>query len=266
MDSLGCCPLNPDRTFMRTLQTLSILSILTLAHGCADAEFAGDNAQAARKTSDPPKKTVIPTPPPGDNVIPGVSTDDANKTACVRGTTPKSFNFSIDHHKDTVSGKRDNMPQSDVAWSAVQRFNVSEIVGDILPVTSFGLDDVAFIVKETDQFAANGRDISIPEHALIIKDGNNAEGASGRIDAKGNTVYRYKGQAVNIGTNSQSLASALNQISNMGIQPINHNQIKISEMRAKGFVDANGNVAFKVVHVAHGFGFIRMDYTLQPCQ
>jgi hypothetical protein len=158
------------------------------------------------------------------------------------------------------------MPQSDVAWSAVQRFNVSEIAGDTLPVTSFGLDDVAFIVKEADQFSANGRNIEIPEHALIIKDGNNAAGASGQIDAKGSTVYRYKGQQVTIGTSSQTLASALNKISGMGIQPINHNQIKISDMRAKGFVDASGNVAFKVVHVAHGYGHLNMVYTVQPCQ
>jgi hypothetical protein len=37
-------------------------------------------------------------------------------------------------------------------------------------------------------------------------------------------------------------------------------------MRAKGFVDASGNVAFKVVHVAHGYGHLNMVYTVQPCQ
>lgn len=254
---------------MKKLVAISLLSFMTLTQSCADAEFASNNAEAVRQTIKPP-----PTDPSTDQV-PGnpetddqtnINTDGGNKTACVRGTTPKAFNFSIPHHKDTVSGKKDPMPQSDVAWSPVQKFNVSEIAGDILPVTSFGLDDVAFIVKEADQFPANGRNIEIPEHALIIKDGNNAEGASGRIDAKGSTVYRYKGQQVTIGTNSQSLASALNQISGMGIQPINHNQIKISDMRAKGFVDASGNVAFKVVHVAHGFGHLNMVYTVQPCQ
>jgi hypothetical protein len=248
---------------------LTLAPFLVLMHSCSDAEFAGNNAQGVRQTIKrppvgPPTDQVPGNPQTDDQT--GLNTDGANKTACVRGTTPKAFNFSIKHHKDTVSGKKDPMPQSDVAWSEVQKFNVSEIAGDILPVTAFGLDDVAFIVKETDQFAANGRNIEIPEHALIIKDGNNAAGASGRIDAKGNTVYRFKGQQVTIGTNSQSLASALNQISAMGIQPINHNQIKISEMRAKGFVDASGNVAFKVVHVAHGYGHLNMVYTVQPCQ
>jgi hypothetical protein len=248
---------------------ICLLPLLALTHGCADAEFASNNAQAVRQTikpppTDPSTDQVPGNPETGDQ--PGTSTDGGNKTACVRDTTPKEFDFTIPHHKDTVSGKKNPMPQSDVAWSAVQKFNVSEIAGDILPVKSFGLDDVAFIVKEADQFAANGRNIEIPEHALIIKDGNNVEGASGRIDAQGSTVYRYKGQQVTIGTNSQSLASALNQISAMGIQPINHNQIKISDMRAKGFVDASGNVAFKVVHVAHGFGHLKMIYTLQPCK
>ena len=259
----------PEIIRMKKLYIFTLLPLLALTHGCADAEFASNNALAVRQTIKPPPVDPPPLDPPlqgPGNPETGINTDGGNKTACVRGTTPKAFNFSIPHHKDTVSGKKDPMPQSDVAWSAVQKFNVSEIAGDILPVTSFGLDDVAFIVKEADQFPANGRNIEIPEHALIIKDGNNAAGASGKIDAKGSTVYRYKGQQVTIGTNSQNLASALNQISAMGIQPINHNQIKISDMRAKGFVDASGNVAFKVVHVAHGFGHLNMVYTVQPCQ
>lgn len=209
---------------------------------------------------------VVTNPAGSASCSASVVVDSPNKAACVKSSTPKRFNFSIAQHKDTVSGKRENMPQRDVDWSPVQRFNVSEVSGNTLPVTTFGLDDVAFIVKETDKFAPNGRDITIPDHAMIIKDGNNAAGASGQIDAKANTIYRYKGKAVTIGTNSQSLASALNKIAGMGIQPINHNQIKISDMRARGFVDASGNVAFRVVHVAHGIGFITMTYTLQPCQ
>jgi hypothetical protein len=209
---------------------------------------------------------VVTNPAGSGSCSASVVVDSPNKAACVHSSSSKGFNFSIAPHKDTVSGKRDNMPQSDVSWSPVQRFHVSEVSGNILPVTNFGLDDVAFIVKETDKFAPNERDITIPDHAMIIKDGSNAAGASGQIDSKANTIYRYKGKAVTIETNSQSLASALNKIVGMGIQPINHNQIKISDMRARGFVDASGNVAFRVVHVAHGIGFINMTYTLQPCQ
>lgn len=237
---------------------------IAASYGCGNSDFSGGNG-IIKKRVDPPK------PPPSPPEVtkpdtPGLNADNGGSIACVRGDSAKTFSFSIAHHKDTVSGKRDAMPQMDVAESAVQKFNVSLIAGDILPVGRFGLDDVAFIVKESDVFQARGRDIRIPDHALIIKDGNNVNGASGSVDAKGPTVYRYKAGQVTIGTNQQSLASALNRIAGMGITPINHNQIKISDMRAKGFVDANGDVTFKVIHVAHGFGFLKMDYTLQPCK
>lgn len=189
-----------------------------------------------------------------------------NTTACVRAAKPMVYDFSIARHKDSVTSYREQMPKSDVETSVLQRFNTADIAGDILPVTAFALDDVAFIVKESDNFPKNGRTITIPPHALIIKDGRLANGASGKIDSAGNTIYRYKDKSVTITSQKQNLADALNKIASMGITPINHNQIRISDLRARGFVDAGGNVTFKVVHVAHGHGFISMKYTLNPCQ
>lgn len=260
---------------MKTAVIFTVMTMFALSHGCAEADFSGANARATKdqiikKQPDPSTPDEVPPPnnvPPGTPETPIVSTDDGNKNkpACVRSKTAKPFSFSIDVHKDTVSGKRDPVREEDVSTSPVQRFNVSEISGDILPVSSFGLDDVAFIVKETDVFPSRGRVIDIPAHALVIKDGNHPNGASGYLDAKGVTYYRYKGQTVTIDTNKQYLHEALNRIAAMGIQPINHNQIKISDMKAKGFVDANGNVAFKVIHVTHGLGYLSMVYTLQPC-
>lgn len=203
-----------------------------------------------------------------DNKTAQCSADIApiNTTACVRATKPVVYDFSIARHKDSVTFYREQMPKSDVEISALQRFNTADIAGDILPVTAFALDDVAFIVKESDNFAKIGRTITIPAHALIIKDGSLANGAAGKIDSAGNTIYRYNDKSVTITSQKQNLADALNKIGGMGITPINHNQIKISDLRARGFIDANGNVTFKVVHIAHGHGFISMKYTLKPCQ
>ena len=259
----------PIPTFMHALLATSILSILALNYGCADAEFAGQNARSTRPPTKPPilgpPTDNVQPPGPNDNP-PGIITDGGNTVACTRAPGAISYDFSIPRHKDSVTSYSNNYPVSDVEQSSVVRFHVSNIVGDLLPVSAFGLDDVAFIVKETDQFSKIGRTITIPDHALIIKDGNNAAGASGRIDSARNTTYIYKGQQRVISSQKQDLATALNTIGSMGIQPINHNQIKISEMREKGFIDANGIVAFKVVHVAHGHGYLNMTYTLQPCK
>jgi hypothetical protein len=157
------------------------------------------------------------------------------------------------------------MPMSDIEESPVQRFNASSITGDVLPVTAFKLDDVAFIVKESDHFPKFGRTITIPAHALLIKDGSNIAGAEGRLDSPRATVYVYQGQQRSISPSSQSLSTALNTIAGMGITPIPHNHIRISDMRSRGFVDGSGNVAFKVIHVSHGYGFLNMMYKLDPC-
>lgn len=250
---------------MKPALYIMLMSLLAAFHGCSDAEFAGNN-QAVRSSKKPPplQPPVDKSPPTGDQTL--VVEDGGKITACVRGKDPVPFDFSIARHKDTVTFYKDVMPKSDVEQSPVQKFNASSIAGDLLPVTDFALDDVAFIVKESDQFQREGRTITIPDHALIIKDGLNPAGASGRIDSAQNTVYIYKGQRRTITSQKQNLADALNNIASMGISPIPHNQIKISQMREKGFIDANGDVAFKVVHVAHGHGFLRMKYTLQPCK
>jgi hypothetical protein len=259
-----------EHSSMKWVIVTSIFSLTVLAHGCADAEFAGNGAQAVRAPKKPPTLTPPITNDPtttngNDN---GLMTDDGGQVACVRAPNPLPFDFSIAWHRDQheSSSSWSHVERADVKESPVQRFHVSSISGDVLPVTEFSLDDVAFIVKETDQFAAIGRTINIPDHALIIKDGNNVHGASGAIDSEGLTSYNYRGQQVKINSASRDLAAALNTISAMGITPINHNEIKISDMREKGFIDAAGNVAFKVVHVAHGAGFINMKYTLQPCK
>lgn len=250
------------------IRIATILTLIALTHGCADAEFAaGNGSQGVRQTPTPKPPPVIDPPVTNTGDQTGTSTDGNNKTACVRAPGAVSFDFSIATHKDSVTHYNNNMPKIDIEESPVMRFNVAAIVGDVLPVSDFALDDVAFIVKETDQFPVKTtRTISIPDHALMIKDGNNPRGANGMIDSSRDTVYMFKGQSRTITRNKQDLATALNNISGMGISPINHNQIKISEMRDKGFVDGNGDVAFKVIHVSHGHGYIRMKYTLQPCK
>ena len=81
----------PEDTFMRKPVIFTLLPLLALIHGCADAEFASNNAQAVRQTIKPPPADPPPLDPPlqvPGNPETGINTDGGNKTACVRGTTP----------------------------------------------------------------------------------------------------------------------------------------------------------------------------------
>jgi len=238
-----------------------------LALSCSNQDFTGQSANAVAKQPPPPPKTpettstLNPPSPSGQ-----VTVNDGNTIACVRGSSPVRYSLSVSSHRDSARMNSTNLPQADILESQVIRFDSNAVVGNLLPVTSFGLDDVAFIVKETDQFTKNGRNINIPKHALLIKDGNNVNGAVGYIDSSVNTTYNFDGKSRTIGTAKQVLATALNTIAGMGITPLAHNQIKIADMRERGFIDAQGQVAFKLIHIAHGIGYINLELVVQPCK
>lgn len=163
------------------------------------------------------------------------------------------------------------MPSSDVAQSQVVRLDLNSIQGDVLPVTSFALDDIAIIVKENQNLATASRwvpstrtrNIIVPGDALMIYDGNDPEYASGSVDSGATTIYEFTNKSVTLpGGTSQSLRS----VYGLGVPLIAHNKILLSDLKARGFVDASNRIVFKVFHVAHGWGNVTLRFDLKPCQ
>jgi hypothetical protein len=214
-----------------------------------------------------PAPTPAPVPDPGPIVV------DPVQACSQRGTS--QFDLSVARHQDVEAGLRDRYhstyPISDAAASEVVRITLDDIAGNVLPVTTFGLDDIAIIVKESvsvenlvdwDELTKT-RDIYIPEHALLVFNGNDPNYASGSVDSGATTNYHFYDHTVVLpGGQSHSLRN----VYEMGVPLIAHNQVGLAELRDRGFVNDLGEVVFKVIHVSHGHGFVQLQFTLNPCQ
>lgn len=248
---------------MKNFKQLVILSstymlIVSLPSGCAETSFKSS------ATRPQPKKEAAEVTEAVAEAPVDAGDGSARITACTKSTTPVIFNLSVPRHRD--GGKGGSLPQAEVMESNVARFDMSSMEGSVLPVSKFGLDDIAFLVKETDTIAAiaSGRNITIPPYALLLYDGNNSNYAAGSVDSKLDTTYNFTGKpSVRIPGGSDM---SLQAVYNLGVPLIAHNKIKLDDLKAKGFVDSAGKIAFKLMHVAHGSGNVDLQLTLNPCQ
>ncbi|MBM3381591.1 MAG: hypothetical protein FJY29_04025 [Betaproteobacteria bacterium] len=254
--------------------------------GCSGSGFSGSgngNAVTSKKSANgeptakqttqakpaPEISKSTPTPAPTQAPTPTALPEVCSRTGAV------SLEANVPTHQDfdaqVTNRYGDGMPSSDVAQSQVIRLDLNNIKGDVLPVSSFGLDDIAIIVKENQDLSlaskwnatTRTRNIRVPSDALMIFDGNNPEYASGSVDSGATTIYEFTNKRVTIaGGTSQSLRS----VYELGAPLIAHNKIQLSELKARGFVDASNRIVFKVFHVAHGWGNVTLRFDLKPCQ
>ena len=254
------------------MQVLKAILVTCLLASCSDGEFSGAADKIAAKKAKPcdpktdslcgkPQTPNIPTPPTQNlEVDNGGRT---NTTLCTKGDTPIDYSLSVRAHRDSARNNSTNLPQSDVAMSEVKKFDFAQLEGNILPVSQFGLDDVVFIVKESDNFPAIGRNINLPAHAIMIYNAADPNFASGAVDSTAPTTYTFPGKpAVNVPPGKYTLR----YVYGLGAPLIAHNQIKLQDLKDKGFVDAAGKVAFKLMHVAHGIGSVGMTIIVKPCK
>ena len=145
--------------------------------------------------------------------------------------------------------------------------------GDVLPVNSFNLDDIAFMVYadyDVDanySFSNNTRNITVPPEALLLVDGNNPNLADGRVDHRSSdTRYIYKDQS-HFMSRKRLLTTSdeLMKLNGIGIPFQKHNEISISKLSELGFI-TNDILRFKIIHVAHGWGYINMNMSIPVCK
>ena len=87
--------------------------------------------------------------------------------------------------------------------------------------------------------------------------------ASGAVDSTASTTYTFPGKpAVTVPAGKYTLR----YVYGLGAPLIAHNNIKLQDLKDKGFVDATGKVAFKLMHVAHGIGSVGMTIIVKPCK
>jgi hypothetical protein len=255
--------------YIRSVFALSIVSAsLSGCNGSGYTSAAGpisSKAKASQVSEDAnPVKPV--------NQIPSSASPSGN-VACSQEKS-LSLDVSVQRHQDRdadMTGRYgEGMPTSDVDESAVVRLELNKIKGDLLPVKSFDLDDIAILVKESDVLTSTSswspqsreRSIRIPQHAVMIYDGNNPNYASGSVDSGATTHYKFGSKVVTLaGGESHSLKD----VYGMGVPLVAHNKVTISDLKARGFVDGSNRLVFKVFHVSHGWGNVNLRFELSPC-
>ena len=255
---------------------------MALVAGCSGSDFSGGaKGSAEKKTiSAPPKGSNVtvatPTPSPSISASPTPDPLASNKgQACVKGSSVLAIDLSVAQHQDANSDARgrysDPPPTSDVAESTVATFNLSSISGNYLPIKRFALDDIAFIVKPTTTIAqvlscvgscVGSRTINLPPEAILVYDVGDPNYADGSVDSGATTIYNFQGKAVSLPGGSKS---ALKDVYGLSNQLIPDDKVGIQDLKNKGFIDASGNVAFKMMHVAHGTGYLVMKFEVKPC-
>jgi uncharacterized protein (TIGR02217 family) len=150
-------------------------------------------------------------------------------------------------------------------------FDLSMFQGDVLPVSAFALDDFSFIVQSdfdiNSAYSLDGstRIINLPSHALVVVDGNNPNLADGSIDDPLTTNYVFGGQTYSIpGGETMPLSEAIQGVIDMGVLSQPHNAISLSQMAARGFISDN-IISFKIMHVNHGSGLVRLTIDVPQC-
>jgi hypothetical protein len=156
--------------------------------------------------------------------------------------------------------------------TAIASFNISDYYGSLLPISSFALDDFAFIVKPDFDITSaytlqdNTRTINLPPETLIVVDGNNPNYAAGAVDDTLTTNYVFNGLTHSIpGGQSIPLSSAIQGVINLGVPAQPHNNISLAQLYSLGFVTDN-TVAFKIMHVAHGSGNVTLNISVPQCE
>ena len=155
--------------------------------------------------------------------------------------------------------------------TATASFNIQQFIGSILPISSFVLDDFAFIVKPDFNVASSyviegsTRTITIPSDALIIYDGNNPNYASGSVDDALTTNYVFNGQTYSLpGGGNVPLSTAILGVLNLGVLGQPHNTISLREFYDRGYVN-NGVISFKIMHDSHGAGAVNLTIYVPAC-
>jgi hypothetical protein len=150
-------------------------------------------------------------------------------------------------------------------------FTVGNYQGNVLPISSFVLDDFAFVVK-SDFNVANcyslvgaTRTISLPSDCFILYDGNNPNYANGSVDDTLTTNYVFNGQTYSIpGGQSIPLSTAIQDVLNLGVLAQPHNNIRLSEFASRGYI-SGGIISFKLMHIAHGGGNVTLTIDIPQC-
>ena len=214
----------------------------------------------------------IPRSIPGPVFIP--TPKDLTPICSISNTS--EISLSIPNHQDVAAGKVDRygfkstVPATDVEATQVVKVDIGNVRGNIFPIGSFSLDDVAFIMRDDEnidsvlEYTSHGeRLIKIPDHAIMIYDANNPNFSAGAVDSAETTIYQFTDKVVNLpGRRSMSLK----QVYELGVPLLGHNQISMSELKKRGLVDAQGNLSFKVFHVAHGYGYLSFTLQLPRCK
>ncbi|NDE15123.1 hypothetical protein EBZ80_09360 [bacterium] len=257
----------------RLALALAGLAVLSQVTGCGESSFSG-GSKVGTKKKETTSSNVLPSGQPlpsGSPQNPSLTVSEGGR-ACVRGGSTRVLNLSVAPHVDSsASGQFGATPTADVAVSAVARIDRNEIGGDLLPIADFVLDDIAMLVKEDVQTAqvlqcgdcSRDRAIHVPAHAILVYDYKNPNYAEGSLDSKASTTYYFEGRSVNLPGNQRK---TLRDVASLGIPLIAANAIRIEDMKRKGFINAQGQIAFKVIHVSHRWGTVSMTFRLQPCQ
>lgn len=214
----------------------------------------------------------IPRSIPGPVFIP--TPKDSTPICSISNAT--EISLSIPKHQDVAAGKVDRygfkstVPATDVEATQVVKVDIGNVRGNVFPIGTFSLDDVAFIMRDDEnidsvlEYTSHGeRLIKIPYHAIMIYDANNPNFSAGAVDSHETTIYQFTDKIVNLpGRRSMSLK----QVYELGVPLLGHNQISMSELKKRGLVDAQGNLSFKVFHVAHGYGYLSFTLQLPRCK
>ena len=251
----------------------AIALLFTQLYGCGESSFSGGNKIGSKKKEMTSSEALpgidpLPSSPPPN---PGIDISEGGR-ACVRGGAARILNLSVAPHVDSsASGQFGATPTADVAQSAILRIDRNDIGGDLLPIADFVLDDIAMLVKADVRLndvlqcgnCGSDRAISVPAHAILVYDHKNPNYAVGSLDSRANTTYYFAGRSVTLPARQ---GRTLRDVAGLGIPLIPANAIRIEDMKRKGFVNAQGQIAFKVIHVSHRWGTVTMTFRLQPCQ
>jgi hypothetical protein len=231
---------------------------------CSESNFGGgdgSNRFAAKPIS---KAKDDPTPfQPNSNPQSGDLFTPQNYGAlCSKSNTAQTINLSIPTHRD--SARDGSAPRADVLESVVAEFDSVNFEGDVLQVSQFTLDDVVIMVKKEDSFPQIGRQINLPPHAIMIYNANDANFSAGSLDSTTDTTYSIPGRPpVFIPRGKRTLR----EVYALGAPLIPHNKIALSELAKLGYWDQNRKVvSFKLIHVAHGLGYVGMVVNIPSCK
>jgi hypothetical protein len=155
-------------------------------------------------------------------------------------------------------------------------FSISEINGDILPITNFVLDDFAFIVPSDHDImtgyslVGTNRAITIPSEALIVYEGGNPNYADGALTLNLTTTFTYESQTYTINRNDIDpdstipLSEGIVGVIAMGVTAQPHNAISLNFLSDNGYI-SDGIISFKIMHIAFGGGNIELGINVPAC-